>query len=104
MKLYSYFGHFYPLLRGSVLLGGLLTTRITFAQSTRTDGWVTSPGVLGTLLLIGVVMFIAVLIISAKVDRVLKATKKRKLRELQIPDDELLSLDPSALTPEQLQR
>ena len=86
------------------MLLALFTAQFTFAQTSRTDGWSTSPGVLGTLLLIGVVMFVAVLIISAKVDRILKATKKRKLRALMIPDDELLQVDPSALTPDQLQR
>ena len=104
---YPYFGHRHPFMlraRGTVLVAALMVAQQALAQPTKTDGWITSPGVLGTLALIGVVMFIAMLIISAKVDRILKTTKERKQRALRIPDDELRALDPATLTPEQQQR
>lgn len=104
MNSYPKFGRSYPLMRGAFALCGLFIAQATFAETGKTEGWMTSPGVLGTLLLIGVVMFVAVLIISARVDSILKATKEKRMRAIRIPDEELLTMDPTILTPEQLQR
>lgn len=104
MKLYPEFGQFYPLKRVIIALCALLMAQASFAETGRTEGWLTSPGVMGTLLLIGVVMFVAVLIISARVDSILKATKEKRMRAIRIPDEELLTMDPAILSPEQLQR
>lgn len=104
MNPYSNFGQFSPLFRMIFTLCGLFIAQATFAGTAKTEGWMTSPGVLGTLLLIGVIMFVAVLIISARVDSILKATKEKRMRAIRIPDEELLTMDPTLLTPEQLQR
>lgn len=104
MNPHSNLRQFCPLLRGAFTLFGLLIAQATFAGTGKTEGWMTSPGVLGTLLLIGVIMFVAVLIISARVDSILKATKEKRMRAIRIPDEELLTMDPTILTPEQLQR
>lgn len=56
------------------------------AQTTKTEGWLTSPGVLGTMALLVVVMLVAVTI-SAKVDRILKAKKLRKAQATPIADE-----------------
>lgn len=104
MNPYPKFGQFGPLFRMTFTLCGLLIAQATFAGTGKTEGWMTSPGVLGTLLLIGVIMFVAVLIISARVDSILKATKEKRMRAIRIPDEELLTMDPTILTPEQLQR
>ncbi len=49
------------------------------AQSPKTDGWLTSPGVVGTMVLLGIVLFIAVLIIAAKVSRLIQQTKEKRV-------------------------
>jgi cytochrome c oxidase cbb3-type subunit 1 len=47
------------------------------AQSPKTDGWLMSPGVVGTMVLLSIVLFIAVLIITAKVGRLIQQTKRK---------------------------
>ncbi|HQW40373.1 MAG TPA: hypothetical protein PK149_04370, partial [Flavobacteriales bacterium] len=74
------------------------------AQTTKTDGWLTSPGVLGTMLLLVVVMFVAMLIISAKVDRILKASKLRRAHAVPIPDEVLMDMAPEQLSEVQHRR
>ncbi len=50
----------------------------TMAQSPKTEGWLSSPGVVGTMVLLGIVLFIAVLIIAAKVSRLIQQTKEKR--------------------------
>jgi len=107
MNLYSHIGQFYPnklRLRRPLLGALLLASTGAMAQTTKTDGWLTSPGVLGTVLLLVVVMFVAMLIISAKVDRILKANKLRRAQAVPIPDDVLIDMAPEQLSEAQYRR
>lgn len=107
MKMYTYFGYSYPQqgTRSSFLVAGiLLTAKDALAQTAKTEGWLTSPGVIGTLGLLLVVMFIAMIILSAKLDRILKQNKLKKANRNSIPDHVLLALDVDELTSEQAQR
>ncbi|MCB0758806.1 MAG: cbb3-type cytochrome c oxidase subunit I [Flavobacteriales bacterium] len=48
------------------------------AQSPKTEDWMLSPGVVGTLVLLGIVLFIAVLVMTAKVNRLIQQTKEKR--------------------------
>ncbi|MCC6402287.1 MAG: hypothetical protein IT227_16100, partial [Flavobacteriales bacterium] len=42
-----------------------------------TAGWLSSPGVVGTLVLLGIVLLVAALVVGAKVDRLLRSLRHR---------------------------
>jgi cytochrome c oxidase cbb3-type subunit 1 len=48
------------------------------AQDPKTDGWMSSPGVVGTLVLLSIVLFVAALIITAQVGRLIKQAKEKR--------------------------
>lgn len=61
--------------RSGALGLGLLVVHCANAQGPKTDGWLSSPGVVGTIVLLAVVLFVAALIITAQVGRLLKEAK-----------------------------
>lgn len=65
-------------IRGLCAAVALLFVHGAMAQSSKTEGWLTSPGVVGTLLLLGIVLFVAVLIITAKVGYLIKQSKQQQ--------------------------
>lgn len=52
------------------------------------SGWLTSPGVVGTMVLIGIVLMVAALVVGARVDRMLRAMRGREEagRRPMVPD------------------
>ena len=48
------------------------------AQSVTTDNWYMSPGIIGTFVLITIVLFIAVIILTARLNDYVGTLKKRK--------------------------
>ncbi len=74
-------GRAHPVLEralGLLLAWWLVAGQAAMAQSAKTDGWMTSPGVVGTLVLLSVVLFIAALIITAQVSRLIKQSKEKQ--------------------------
>jgi cytochrome c oxidase cbb3-type subunit 1 len=81
MNPYSKTGPWYPmknLQRPTLVALALCIVQGTMAQSPKTEGWLSSPGVVGTMVLLGIVLFIAVLIIAAKVSRLIQQTKEKR--------------------------
>lgn len=68
----------YAALRKSIAVLAVLVAHGAMAQSPKTEGWMRSPGVVGTMVLLGIVLFIAVLIMSAKVSRLIQQTKEKR--------------------------
>src|SRR5690606_21903219 len=62
---------------GSLALG-LLAGHGALAQRTSTEDWWTSAGVVGTMVLLGLVLFVAALIITAQVGRLLREAKEKR--------------------------
>lgn len=60
----------------------LLVPSILHGQST--DNWITSPGIIGTAVLIIIVLAVAVMIVSMRVNHYLKHTGKEKIRRQQL--------------------
>lgn len=66
------------------------------AQNTAitTDNWQSNPGIIGTLILVLIVAFIAVIIMSAKITSYVESLRKRKIRERNRAfDEEIINLD-----------
>jgi cytochrome c oxidase cbb3-type subunit 1 len=56
---------------------GLFLPGASYAQSTQaTANWISSPGVVGTLVLLGIVLMVAALVVGARVDRMLKDLRR----------------------------
>ncbi len=68
----------YGVLRNGFAVVSLLFAQGAMAQSSKTEGWMLSPGVVGTLVLLGIVLFVAALIITAKVSRLIQQTKENR--------------------------
>ncbi|MEO8734728.1 MAG: cbb3-type cytochrome c oxidase subunit I, partial [Flavobacteriales bacterium] len=66
----------------------LLLVQGAIAQSPKTDGWESSPGVVGTLVLLSIVLFVAALIITAQVGRLIKQTKEKRAVSIAEPSEE----------------
>jgi cytochrome c oxidase cbb3-type subunit 1 len=49
-----------------------------FAQSAKTANWMSSPGIVGTLVILGLVLFVAALIITARVSVLIKDAKLKR--------------------------
>lgn len=59
-----------------------------------TENWITSPGIIGTLVLIAIVVLIAVLILSARVSNYVDSLRKKNLARQRIEfSEELVGLD-----------
>jgi len=70
----------------------LFVSQVVQAQAPRTEGWLSSPGIVGTMVLLAIVLFIAALIITAQVGRMLKETKDKRaarLAEAELSAEEL---------------
>src|SRR5690606_726307 len=66
------------------------------AQNTaiNTDNWQNNPGIIGTLILVLIVAFVAVIIMSAKITAYAESMRKRKLRERNRAfDEEIINLN-----------
>lgn len=55
-----------------------ITAQGAMAQAAKTEGWSTSPGVLGTIALLAVVLLVAALILTAKADWAIKQAKLKR--------------------------
>ena len=66
----------------------LLLVQGAMAQSPKTNGWESSPGVVGTLVLLSIVLFVAALIITAQVGRLIKQTKEKRMAPVAEPSEE----------------
>lgn len=73
-------GHPY-LGRACALALTMLLARGAMAQRTTTEGWWASAGVVGTMVLLGIVLFVAALIITAQVGRLLREAKEKHAGE-----------------------
>ncbi len=107
MMSYPYFGHTYPdngSRAWSLLIALFVVTMQAMAQGSEPVSWTSSPGLIGTIALLIVVMSVAAFITSAKVDRILKEAKRARTSKRSIPDDVLLTLDPNSLTEVQARR
>lgn len=62
------------------------------------SGIFTQPGVVGTLVLLGIVLFIGSLLIAARVQVLIKRIKAGQTSALEVSDDDLLAMDTAALT------
>lgn len=78
------------ILRSLLALGVLLAWGTTHAQTVNTDKWATSTGVVGTLVLLGIVLFIGALIITAQVNRMITEAKAKKHGHSEGGEDEEL--------------
>lgn len=59
-----------------------------------TDNWFTSPGIIGTFLLVVIVVFIAVFVMSVRVSSYIETLRQRKIDQNKIKfSEELLALD-----------
>ena len=62
------------------------------------SGIFTQPGVVGTLVLLGIVLFIGSLLIAARAQVLIKRIKAGQTSALEVSDDDLLAMDTAALT------
>ncbi|MBS1570627.1 MAG: cbb3-type cytochrome c oxidase subunit I [Bacteroidetes bacterium] len=49
-----------------------------WAESEKTAGWLSSPGIVGTMVILGLVLFVAALIITARVSVLIKDSKRKR--------------------------
>ncbi|MDN6280311.1 MAG: cbb3-type cytochrome c oxidase subunit I [Psychroflexus sp.] len=72
-----------------------LSSFLAHAQNSQaTDNWETSPGIIGTFILILIVLFVAVIIFLAKINGFIDKMKRKKLDKKRIEfSDELTDLD-----------
>ena len=77
------------------LIAMLPTTLLAQSNtSVNTDNWLTSPGIIGTFVLIAIVLAIAVIIMSAKLASYMGALKKMQLEKQRIAfSEELIALE-----------
>ncbi len=74
--------------RSLLALGVFLVGNASHAQKVDTDKWATSTGVVGTLVLLGIVLFVGVLIITAQVNRMIQEAKANKQEPNEGNEDE----------------
>lgn len=74
------------------LLALLSFPQLALAQKSTitTENWVSSPGIIGTFVLIGIVLIIAIIIILARVNSYIDGMKGRQLKKNQMAYDETL--------------
>ena len=79
-----------------VYLFSILTPSLSFAQSSSnySDDWVLSPGIVGTIILLIIVLLVTFFILSVKLNGYLDALKKKKLGQRNLEfNEELWKLD-----------
>lgn len=79
----------------TLLFAGLLSPVFLLAQSTKvtTDGWLLSPGVIGTLILVGIVLVVGILIVFYRIDAYIQHLRnKGKTHEVEELKQVLYSL------------
>lgn len=62
------------------------------------SGILTQPGIVGTLVLLGIVLFIGSLLITARVQVLIARIKAGRASAAEVSDDDLLTMDTAALT------
>lgn len=62
------------------------------------SGILTQPGIVGTLVLLGIVLFIGSLLITARVQVLIARIKAGRASAAEVSDDDLLAMDTAALT------
>ena len=78
----------------SLYLFAVLTPALTFAQAKISDDWAFSPGVIGTIILLLIVLLLTFFILSIKLNGYLDALKRKKLGQNKLEfDEELWKLD-----------
>ncbi|MCK0123841.1 cbb3-type cytochrome c oxidase subunit I [Gelidibacter sp. F2691] len=78
-----------------ILLFSVILPNILNAQEKiTTDNWLSSPGIIGTFVLIAIVMIIAIVILFVKLNSYIDAMKRRQIDTHKMAfDDELIALD-----------
>jgi len=78
-----------------ILLFSVILPNILNAQEKiTTDNWLSSPGIIGTFVLIAIVMIIAIVILFVKLNGYIDAMKRRQINTQKLAfDDELIALD-----------
>lgn len=78
-----------------ILLFSVILPNILNAQEKiTTDNWLSSPGIIGTFVLIAIVMIIAIVILFVKLNGYIDAMKRRQIDTHKMAfDDELIALD-----------
>lgn len=82
--------------RTSIISILLLLPMLLFPQNTtvNTDNWITSPGIIGTIVLILIVFFIAVIILLVKLNSYIDSYKGKQLKKKELEfSKELLEMD-----------
>jgi cytochrome c oxidase cbb3-type subunit 1 len=82
----------------SVLL--VLSPVLLFAQNDpmNTDNWLSSPGIIGTLVLIAIVFVVAVIILLARINSYIDGMKRKQIEKNKLAfNDEIVSLDNSEI-------
>lgn len=72
-------------------------SEIGMAQSSKvvtTDGWLTSPGIIGTFVLVFIVLFVAAVILIAKMNRYVDGMKQKQIDKKRLAfDEEIIGLE-----------
>lgn len=87
-------------MRHLILFLFLFLSALSTAQSQTLDtsNWETSPGIIGTLILILIVAFVAVIIMSAKISAYAESMKRRQIRKRNKAfDEEIIGLSDSEI-------
>ncbi|MGA8854668.1 MAG: cbb3-type cytochrome c oxidase subunit I [Christiangramia sp.] len=74
----------------------LVLPDIIFAQgkNVSTESWITSPGILGTILLITIVLVVAIVIFLSRINSYLDSMKKKQMAKTRLAfDDELVAME-----------
>ncbi|TVZ28620.1 cytochrome c oxidase cbb3-type subunit 1 [Gillisia sp. Hel_I_86] len=88
--------HFMKILQYIIFISTLFLPEIIHAQSKNisTDSWMTSPGILGTFILITIVMVVAIAIFLIRINSYLDSIKKKQeVKSRTAFDDEIIAME-----------
>ena len=78
----------------SLLFLGIIPNFLSAQQKISTDNWLSSPGIIGTFILIAIVMIIAIIILFIKINGYVDNMKRRQIDKNRMAfDDELVAMD-----------
>lgn len=81
-----------------LLLLGVLPNFLSAQQKITTDNWLSSPGIIGTFVLIAIVMIIAIVILFIKLNGYIDSLKQKQVdRDIKAFDDEIVTMDEAAI-------
>ena len=79
---------------GILLFLMVLPNFLSAQEKITTDNWLSSPGIIGTFILIAIVMIIAIIILFIKLNGYIDSLKRRQVDKNRIEyDDELFGMD-----------